>query len=573
MAMDEDQRGWPRWKRALMCVALVVLAVGLWRAAAWARTHSIRRLAGEVSRIGVFGGTPLPNSRGQQVLFAETTDAGLALFSGDTQTGRKLLVREVAESRLHRGVLNVLGWSPDDSLFAYNQPGKARSEDIVICSGLVAEKIFTLYTSNELAGFAWLSPISFAYVDGRQDLHVVGRADYGQWKETARHPKIGAATLTAVTALSSNRVAWKEGRAIKTLDLDSGERRKIWESPGGMAMNFTYSPERNTLLISSSRGSTFRLHKVFLGVPAFTNLVYETTERVLVRPQHINRGRGYAIICDDPTGRSLLVSPTGGEPATNLFAGGNVATFMAAANKLYLRASTNMEPAGIWEYTVDTGALRRVFSAGGQELDAGNRLTHSAGVIVKGEREIRYHLWMPRRGFTGGKHPLVLGQTPYGWTPYPHTAAAAGCCWATVNRPTWEIGLETWVEDVLALYAELKSNPRIDFSRVYLYGRSAETVPLSELAAQEPGRWRGAIMFSPTVHPDLRQCSLHTLLLDCGEHDGLTRDRLRTYQTEAAVRHGVPVTVFSHETARHTSFSRVTAANRVRELGSYLLHQ
>ena len=554
-------------------MAVVIALVCGWRAITYGRGYKLRQLAEQVERVGAFSGTPLPNSTCKQILYAQTTDIGLAVFVGDPATGRKFVVREMAERSLRSQVLRPLGWSPDDKLFAYDQPAKEGRQDIVICSGLVAERIATIYTSNSVEGFTWVSPTSFAYLDGSQSLRVVSQGSYGVWRESSCHRKVGSKAITDLAAISDKRVAWKDGRAIKVLDLYSGDTETLWKSSPGKAMNFTFSSEQQTLLVSSSSGNDFELDSIQLAPSRQTNRLFKTDARRLVRAQHVNKGKGFVIICDDLQGRSLLLSKNGEYPNQSLFVGGNVQTLMAEGNKLYLRASTNSEPPAIWEFDLSADNMRCLFAGVDRAFAPEQTLRHSSFAITNNNREIRYHLWMPQQDYFGRKHPLVIGQTPYGWTPFPHVAAAANCCWVTINRATWEIGLSTWASDVLAVYEDLKRQEKIDFRKVYLYGRSAETVPLSELAAERPELWRGAILFSPTLMPDLSRCRLKTLLLDCGEYDSGTYQEVVKYQTDAAVSRGIPTTLLVHETARHTSFSRITAANRCLVLGYFLCRQ
>ena len=59
-------------------------------------------------------------------------------------------------------------------------------------------------------------------------------------------------------------------------------------------------------------------------------------------------------------------------------------------------------------------------------------VTNSAG------KRYASHLWRPYREEPGRKYPLVLGNTPYSWTPYPMASGNAGYYFMTVDRPGWD---------------------------------------------------------------------------------------------------------------------------------------
>jgi hypothetical protein len=302
-----------------------------------------------------------------------------------------------------------------------------------------------------------------------------------------------------------------------------------------------------------------------------TNVLQKIEDRRITGLRLFNGGKDYALLSADPGGRTLLVSSEGKPAGTPLFAEGNVQHVTPHGQKLYIVGSTNVEPPGIWEYDCKEGALKCVLS-GSDKANVQGQFRHEARVLTIGPREVTYHLWTPEPTMFRKKFPVIIGQTPYAWTPYPHVAVQAGFCFVTVDRPSWHTDLDQWADDVMGVYKNLKSHPRVDVSKAYLYGRSAETSYLSSLAAQTQQLWKGALLFSPGMLPDLHQCRFPKMFVDVGERDHNTLQRLTKFQAEAAVL-GVPVRVLVHETSRHTSWSQATQRARLENLGVFLSSQ
>lgn len=124
----------------------------------------------------------------------------------------------------------------------------------------------------------------------------------------------------------------------------------------------------------------------------------------------------------------------------------------------------------------------------------------------------------------------------------------------------------------MAVQAEFATRGEMDGKRVFLYGHSAETFPISNLADSRPELWKGVLILSPSGLPDLSRCRLSSMFIDAGELDPGQKERLSTYQAEAA-RVGVAVDLVVHPKAPHTSWSRTTEKARVEALVGFLSAQ
>jgi hypothetical protein len=559
----------PVRRKSLLVLAAILVAV-IWRLAGWGMAWESRKLADDLASVGVFVGPAIPNHAFTQVLFAQNTEIGVGIYTADLRTGVRRQVYEIAENRILSGTVGNLGWAPDDTVFAYTKPAKGRKQDIVVCSGFVGAPIDYFKVDSVVTSFAWVSANLFAYANRDQEIRIVGRDRKGKWAERVNLGRRGGGPIEGLAVFGQSSIAWQEGKSIYRMGLASREPELLFESEQAARLDFACGRERNTLVIGIAGPlADYTVLSLYAGPPRVTNFVHEFREQKITGVRMINGGRGYALVCAQPAGRSLLVSSEG-EPANKpLLAGGNVQYATPQGRKLYIAGCTNVEPPGIWEYDCKDGALRCVLAGSERGESLYRTFRHQAGVLEIGGREVTYRLWMPEPTIFRRKFPLIIGQTPYGWSPYPYIAVNAGYCFVTVDRPSWYEGLDTWGADVMGVYEHLKSNVHVDARAGYLYGRSAETPYLSAVAAENPQLWKGAVLFSPGTLPDLSLTSFSKVFVDLGEYDKGARERLTKYQAQAAAR-GVPVRLLVHETARHTSWSRATQRARLENLAEFL---
>jgi pimeloyl-ACP methyl ester carboxylesterase len=92
----------------------------------------------------------------------------------------------------------------------------------------------------------------------------------------------------------------------------------------------------------------------------------------------------------------------------------------------------------------------------------------------------------------------------------------------------------------------------MDLGQAYLFGQSAETRYLSQLAVQRPELWKGVILLNPGGLPELSAFPagrpVPNVLINFGETEG--QERFKRYQEEAA-RRGISVQVVMHKNLGH----------------------
>lgn len=560
---------WEASARRRLCWALaVILLVAGWRLAVHAKGSRLRGVAAELAAVQKLVKYPVPNHAGTKLLYAQSIEQGVGLYLLDIAAGEKQLVYQLAEGRILSGSLSLLEWSPDDTMLAYAKPVKGKKQEVVLCSALVGEKVASIPAEGYIKEFQWLSPGSFAYLNNSNHICVASRGSTGKWS-TRAFRNATRPPVTHFAAISPTTVAWKQLGAIWMLDLATGLPQELWKPQTNRLVSCYYSRDNRHFIVRAENQDKSNQILALNPHSKTTRIMDTLTEQRISKVNWINGGKGYAYQCTDHWGDTLFLKRTEAAALASVFPYGEVIDFKARRDRVFIYGGQEDEPPGIWEHNPATDVTRCLVSPAAKPFSFGRAVQHASGALTNSGRVITYQVWKPSVISKSRKYPLVLGQTPYRWNPYPYAAARAGCWFVSINRKSWEQGIETWEEDVMAVYRAMTSEANIDAKRVFLYGHSAETSPICNLAEREPDLWKGALMLSPTGLPDLSRSRLSAMLIDAGELDAGAITRLSAYQTEAA-RAGVATRLVIHPGARHTSWSRTTEQSKVEEISRFL---
>ena len=160
---------------------------------------------------------------------------------------------------------------------------------------------------------------------------------------------------------------------------------------------------------------------------------------------------------------------------------------------LYIIGNTTNDPPGIWEYDLNSTDLHCIASSSEHPLHYACHYTPLSDVFTNtlGQQKT-YFLLHPKHVSPEKKYPVIISQSiGRGSGSYTQIAANEGYYFATVSRPGWWEGLDSWVADVMSVYAILAKNPNIDTGRVFLIGSSAETPYLNQLVVEKPVSMEG----------------------------------------------------------------------------------
>ncbi len=557
-----------RWLRACGQILAALAVVALWYLAVAGSQRGRQRVGRELASVNLLVKNPSPNWAGTQALIAQSTETGVAIVLVDFASGRRQTVYETPERRILGGSLLLLEWSPDSGTCCYAKPMKGAKQSIVFCGALTGTTVGSLAATGYVKEFKWLSPTAVAYLNDRQEIHLAVRNSRGKWSHARRFAAGSNPASTHLCAVSPTQVAWKQEGALWTGDLADEQPRQLWKPETNRLVSCYGSPESAFLLVNAENPDH--------GYAALAVRRDGGSARLLgnIAPGQINKvnwadsGQGFAWQRNDHWGDSLEVWRARARGPMTLFPDGDVIDFKARGNKLFIYGSRGQEPPGVWEYDLGAGRERSLVAALEKDFKGIAAVRRESGMLTNAGRVVAYQRWFPA-GRPGAKRPVILAQTPFRWSPYPYVAALAGFEFVSLNRKTWESGLDNWEADILALREELCRRGEVDPRRMYLYGHSAETSPISALGAARPELWRGALLLSPGGLPDLSACRFARLFIDAGELDTGARQRLEAFQNDAA-RAGVPVRLVIHPEARHTSWSRGTEREKVRQIALWL---
>ena len=565
-------------KPGVLCAAMAVLLLFGWRGLVLAnRPAHLLDIARELGSIGQFKDDLFPNKTGTRLVYTQDTTSGAGLFFCNIPNREAKLLCELKESEFDWRRFGMLGWSPDDSKFAYALPATKDKIFICVCNADSGEIIAKIEAPGNLAELAWLTPNSFAYLlQYYQVLAVIEEKPDGQWAETHNFGQVyeGEGSARNLVGTSPNSVAWSNGTNIWALDFDSGKPAIIWR--GGTTNHLsgmTYSREKTEFLLDCCDENDQFLIRFDPGRNWLSNIGRVGDARHPIQNlTWVNGVASYVYNLNDGGTNAFFIKSDMNNPPARLPWPGPIRTFRLAGDHLYVAGSVGGEPAGIYDYDFRTGEFGLVISSVKSPLHYAKCVAPIDSVFTnESGRLVSYHLWRPASFAPRKKYPLIIGQTPYIWMPFPQIAASQGYCFVMIERPGWFDGLENWSDDVMDVYNRLTKDPNVDTNRVFLYGASAETGYISQLLVEKPELWRGVITFSPSGLPKLPDTShLSGMLVVVGKDEGnAVTQRWVEYQDEAA-RNGIQMDLVFQNGAQHISRSIATELERAENLSKFL---
>jgi F5/8 type C domain len=367
-----------------------------------------------------------------------------------------------------------------------------------------------------------------------------------------RNPFADAGSLMA---LSEDNVAWAQEDKIWTLDGASTTPDLLLDfSARGMPdcslQGFSYSKASGQFLLNCVNNQKLLLYRFS---PNNQNAEFQPTklaeniqDAVWLNSRANDRWIGRQ-------GTSILFGSDAHKESDSTLSRVKVDAFTMTSDskQIFFLGTIGNEPsAGIWQYDVSKKQLHCVVPYAEHPSNFARKIEPVNDFILSDSG--KYTVYLPADFYKHRhrKYPLVLGDTDFGfamrgeygrmWAP---SIAACNAFVIIVNRPDWFNRIDKWGEDVTTALERFSSCLPIDTHRVYLFGVSAETTPISEFLKHSPERWRGVMLLNPTGLPDLAGTSsfrqMPKLLISVGGLEGLD-ERLKTYQA-AALKEGMIV--------------------------------
>ena len=561
-----------------------------------------RAMAAELGSLPQFKQDLSPNSTGTRLVYCQATEKGVGIYFCETENGKSKLLCEQKEKGYSWQRFSMLGWSPDDKLFACAVPLSPRinagqqEEQILVCDGLSGDPVAKISADPNLYELAWLSPHSFvSSTDYNYDLRLFEQNPDGKWVVRQISQKVAQSRLENLTAISGKSVAWQDRGNICTFDFASSVAKKIWEADTNQyqLVDFTYSKEtgefllncsdeKGQFLVRFSPGSKETTDAGRIGSPQdFISIVkgingkpegwigaWKRQGLIVVNVKWIDGGPRY--VYEDHLSQiggwaDLRVKTEVDETPVHVPWNGFVDNFTLGGDSLFFTGSENGTIPSIWEYDMKAKTTRCIVNGSAPWLEYAKITTALVGTVTNAFGNIStYYLWQPVQISVGKKYPVIIAKEFWNWSPYNQIAANEGCYFA--------IGDESCVE---ALYNALAKNPNVDTNCVYLYASSAGTKFVCDLISEKPDLWKGVILFGPIYLPDLSYLQNKRPLVIAGRNDpfvisGLTTtDRLKKYQDQAA-KAGIPVFLSFLKDSGHMPNSDATERIRVRRFARFL---
>ena len=516
----------------------------------------------------------VPNNANTRLVFCQDTEEGVGIYFCDTAGGKPRLLCEQKEKGLRGRRFTMLGWTPDDSLFACAFPdNKQNQELILIFDGRTGELLSKVVPDQSFNQFGWLSSESFAY-SANNSVRVVTKQANGNWVHKRFFENI-ATNIDNFITVSANSVAWRDDDGIWLFNLGSGSSDKIWEATTNRLVEFTHAKGVNEFLLNCSDDAGQYLLWFNLQDKRTFNLGRIGGQQDYIRNAIWNgHGTSYAYLTNDLAGSAFCIKTEGMAMPITIPWHGGVHNITLSGEQLFFSGNPDDQPPGIWEYDIKSETFKCIVLSTSGPLMNGLGGPPSCGMMTNSLGEQRfYHLWTPPHVSPNKKYPVLLVQELNLWYPYFQIAANSGFYVAVVDRPffhTWNGDHErTWVEDISSLYEIIAHNPHIDTNRVYLHAISAETSYLSWLINERPTLAKGAILFSPTGLPDPSKLQNKHILIVDGKTDGDAMKRLPEFQDRAAEQGNV-ITLFLQDDAGHMPASGTTERTRARQFAKFI---
>lgn len=544
--------------------------VGIWVAIAitlliagrhvWAWVHypyQIKNLAKAMSSIYIIQKPIVVNHAEDLAAVIHTTEKGVGVFIGDIFGKSELKVCEALDVDYKATGAWVFDWSPDDRVFAYSWD---RTLHFVNNKGEEDGRVEGI--TNHFQSFAWLSSNCCAYIDDLPQIVVVEKGVTGwgiarSWKKqkTNGFPR-------SIETMDTNMVAFHTDSLLWSMNIISGECSPIYAAVTNRIEGISYSRENDSFLLTESASK----RRIF-SLAILSDYKNEATKKPLVQKKSVlgatwvNNGRGYAYFSNVKPNNTVLMGKDqidhlekmffrSGE-VRNIFGSGKNANVYAAGTQ---NAS---EPVGLWKCSLDSGKFENVLSPFSGAKDFIYQPVLAGGVKNEDGHYESFELVPPAHFSRQKKYPLVIGLGGYEWTPIAHSVYAqclanCGAYVAFVNYRWNQSDPETVLahtNNFLSVFNQLAANPNIDTNRVYLFGFSAGTAVLSELAKQFPGRWRGLMFLNPSQLPTVQKGMAEKVLMTAGSGENEEK-RFAQYQLELA-KNGIPAEWHIHENAQH----------------------
>lgn len=464
-----------------------------------------------------------PNNSGSTLAYIRGTTSGRGTFLlnlGSLTTTRLPITNETP---------HTYGWSGDDRFLALSEaPAGDVNSEFTLIYDTIDNSISRLTSATGVVErtFVWLGEDNYYFAVKPQASNALER-HVGNWRNRTDHKT--TTYLDEFAPMGENVGAFGYKGNIHSCAIDSTANPPV-KDLSHFTQDFDdfigrwlrYSPQNQMFLFCSTpKGANWRyLYKYSPQTTELTKLNDEDTYSC----QWLQSGEGYAFIRNKDNHFYLAVRPRQASEATNLFVRGSVSSFKvsAAGDKIYAAASVGIEPQGVWEYNLNTHALRCVVPGTTNQFVL-SHLSEPQEYKVESTDGVRitYFIHPPVTGTNAvsreigklKKHPVFINLPPRSdqaqkvWNAHSQLLANLGAYVVDINyRGCDGYGKayanlkdddEGAAEDVLNVYRELLKNPAIDPKAITIGCRSSGVAIACKLLQRAPQLWSGVVLDHP----------------------------------------------------------------------------
>jgi Tol biopolymer transport system component len=529
-----------------------LLAGGFYIRARAVMPKHLTSISNEIFADGRIWDAPVENHDGSRMLFAQDLKNGLGVFLVDLSTLKRTQIKlEESEEIEGKRAFRLFGWSPDDSSLALasivtstNQDKKERHQEIIICDGATGavENSFDVSAETTLIEpGVWLTTSSLALMNHSHQLMVFNLETNQYFGRQGKKGMVRGPRLTSheysLEKVSDRSVACVSAGNVWVWDIPTGQMTQLTHLSEATIEWLDYNPVSGKYLFCVTQGNDVTNRYVYEFQPGRGEPVQRTTSYSL-KGQWVEEGRGISYVTTTADKTCLTIDSQDPALRTNIFKG-NIRSYGVApkGDKIYAVAALLYKEQSIWEYDIAGKTFRDVLPVEERSASVSKivRPVMASATNQKGEAADYYYV-PPVNSIPNQKYPAVIDLYPVNrYDQNVQMLVNAGIFYVAANR----FGLNDWQavakpENILAIYAQMVSNPHIDPKRIYIYGRSYSAGAVRDMVNKHPELWRGALLFSPVVFPEIptKTAKYPSIFIAEGDDDdvGLQNGCLRLWQ-------------------------------------------
>jgi len=538
----------------------------------------------ELAAIGEFRKSAVANRNSAKIAYAKTTSDGLGIFVKDLLSDKTIQLDTLAPPDNGGNFFSLPGWSPDGRYLIYGSEitsSQSRDYRLIICDGESLGFLDAIHINHPSVDYvSWNNTNTFILTAGNQLFEwtlIAGSSGRYAGKETALVKVFpGKDESNAMCYIPDTGLAYRNGRALMVLSNDLTEA-ELLRLPDNSKLEWLTSDLQGQHLLFAQENSTNQIRALFR-----VDIKTKTLHQLSSQSENVYNGRwlgdgGYAYVGNVGNTNYLAVCLASGIRRTN-FIEGSIRAYSVSPDgqSIFVTGSQTFGPPSIWRCDVKKGAIDEVVAAAEKDVARSEVIQPLKGNIEFPDGTFASYYMLPPRNFDHKKkYPVVIdGPTESRWQAHSQLIANSGAYYISVNRRGLASSdrLETAKADIWAVYQSLLHKPNIDPHQIYLNGFSHSTSVVSALLKEHPGAWKGAMLMSPGVLPEINEktADFPKILISFGDEDISSRSSgVYRFEDQACAKL-VDIKIVMHKDEGHIFLSNSATRERMKAVADFL---